>query len=344
MTNLRISAFVSVLCMLICNLTKAQQIGLEVDLFGYADNREFKSRYTEDKTYFGTILAPQLYFALDSNNRIFGGIQYKQDFGKHAQNGFSVSPIAYYNYKDKRFDFALGHMPRYDRLKNIPLMVLSDTLLYERPNLEGMYFSYRNNKMQQAVFIDWLSKQSHDYRERFIVGLSGKYTFGRFYIADDALLYHNALTSNDSIEEHIQDNGIALVRAGIDISHLTFLDSLTIDAGIAIGFDRIRSEYELKASKGFISNIHLAYKRFYLKNTLYLGDVQNLPMGDSFYHRNRYDRLDIGWMPFKKGPIEGKFTASFHFDSEQISNQQSFTLRYKFGSTLWNKKNKLLNP
>ncbi|MGO1243664.1 MAG: hypothetical protein ACTJHT_02250 [Sphingobacterium sp.] len=338
MTSVRISAFISALLILIGNVATAQRIGLEIDLFGYADNREFKSTYTEDKTYFGTILTPQLYFAIDNTSRIYGGIQYKQDFGKHAQNGSDVSPVAYYNYKDKNFDFALGHMPRHDRLRNVPLMVLSDTLLYERPNLEGMYFSYRNENIQQTLYIDWLSKQSNDYRERFIVGLSGKYKFGRFYIADDALLYHNALSSNDSIEEHIQDNGIVLLRAGVDLSAMTFLDSLTIDAGFALGFDRVRTEYELRTSSGFLSNIHLGYKRFFIKNTFYLGDPQNLPMGDSFYHRDRYDRLELGWMPLKKGALEGKFTAAFHFDSQQVSNQQSFTLRYRFGSTLWRQK------
>ncbi|NQD72619.1 hypothetical protein HP439_17985 [Sphingobacterium shayense] len=342
MISVRFFTFLSIIALLLIgSRTNAQRIGLEIDLFGYADNREFKSMYTEDKTYFGTILSPQLYFALDSNHRIIGGIQYKQDFGKHTQNRSKISPIVYYNYKDKNFDFALGHMPRYERLKDIPLIVLADTFLYDRPNMEGMYFSYGNKKLKQALFIDWLSKQSHDHRERFLVGLSGKYTFGRFYIADDALLYHNALTSNDSIEEHIQDNGIVLLRAGVDLSHLTFLDSLTIDAGFALGFDRIRTEYELRSAKGFISNIHLRYKRFFMKNTFYLGDAQNLPMGDSFYHRNRYDRVDVGWIPFKKGALEGKFTASFHFDSDQISNQQSFTIRYNFGTALWKKNERL---
>src|SRR5690606_27395522 len=290
----RISLFLAILPLFVCNLAKSQQIGLDLDLFGYADNREFKSAYTEDKTYFGTILAPQIYFAIDSNNQIIGGLQYRQEFGKHIQNKGQVFPIVYYKYTNKNFDFALGHMPRYERLKNIPLMVLSDTLLYERPNIEGMYFSYHNKRMQQAVYIDWLSKQSYDYRERFVVGLSGKFNFGRFYLADDLLLYHNALSSNDSIDEHIQDNGIALLRAGIDLSHITLLDSFTVDAGVALGFDRVRTEYEMRTTQGFISNLYIGHKRFFLRNTLYIGDPQNLPMGDSFYHRNRYDRLDIG--------------------------------------------------
>ncbi|HLS94869.1 MAG TPA: hypothetical protein VK017_04865 [Sphingobacterium sp.] len=326
----RVVAIFLLLCFRICPAAIAQQTGLTVDFFGYVDNREYKSIYTEDKTILGTLLSPSLFFAIDSNHRIVGGIQYNQDFGKHRENKDRVLPIAYYNFRNKNFDFALGHMPRYERLKDVPRMVLSDTLFYDRPNIEGMYLGFQNKQLQQALFIDWLSKQSHHFRERFVVGLSGKYKIGRFFIADDALLYHNALSSNDSIEEHIQDNGIVIVRAGVDFSHRTFLDSLTFDAGIAVGFDRIRTRYDLRVARGFVSNLYLGFRRFFLMNTLYLGQAQHLPMGDSFYHRDRYNRLDLGWIPFRKGPLEGKFTASFHFAPDQISNQQAFTLRYKF--------------
>ena len=318
-----------------CSLSHAQeQVGMTLDFFGYIDNREYKSSYTTDKTYLGTIISPKLYFAIDSNNRIYGGLNYQQAFGMHQENKGKVSPIVYYNFKNEHFDLALGHMPRYERLKNVPRLVLSDTLFYDRPNIEGMYFAYQNKHIKQAIYIDWLSAQSYEHRERFMAGLSGELNFGRFYLADDALLYHNALTSNEAVEEHIQDNAILLLRAGIDLSRKTFLDSLRIDAGIALGYDRVRSEYD-RGAKGFISNIHLGYKAFSIHNTLYLGDPLNLPNGDSFYHRKRYDRLDLGWSPFQKGNLEGRLTASFHITSDQISNQQAFTLRYRFGRKIW---------
>ncbi|MBD1422094.1 hypothetical protein [Sphingobacterium chuzhouense] len=331
----RVIAILLFLCCSISSVSNAQQIGLEVDFFGYADNREYKSIYTEDKTFFGAILSPKLYFALDSNHRVYGGLHYNQDFGIHSENKEHISPIAYYNYKNKNIDFALGLMPRHERLADVPRIVLADTFMYDRPNIEGMYFAFQNRYIKQAIYIDWLSKQSYQHRERFVVGLSGKYTFGNFYIADDALLYHNAKTSNEELDDNIQDNGIALLRVGADLSRKTFLDSLTIDAGMAIGFDRVRNEYDLRVARGFISNIYLGYKQFFLGNTLYLGDAQNLPNGDSFYHRDTYNRLDLGWTPFKKGNLEGKFIASFHFAPDQVSNQQAFTLRYRFGKALF---------
>ena len=331
-----ISVIITLLACCFSTVSFAQrQIGMDVDFFGYVDNREYKSIYTTDKTYLGTIISPKLYFALDSNNRIYGGLNYQQPFGGHNDNNGKVSPIVYYNYRNKHIDFAIGHMPRYERLKNVPRMVLSDTLFYERPNIEGMYFSYRSKSLQQAIYIDWLSAQTYTQRERFMVGLSGKLKMGRFYIADDALLYHNAPNSNEAIEQHVQDNAVVILRAGLDLSEKTFLDSLRIDAGMALGLDRIRSEYDFRTAKGFISNIYLGYKTFFALNSLYLGDAQNLPLGDAFYHRNRYDRLDLGWTPFHKGNLEAKLTLSVHFASDQISNQQAFTLRYKFGQRIW---------
>ncbi|NGM66949.1 hypothetical protein [Sphingobacterium sp. SGR-19] len=327
---------IAVTCFGVTSTSKAQQqIGLEVDFFGYADNREYKSVYTEDKTFFDAILSPKLYFALDSNHRIYGGLHYNQDFGIHSENKKRISPIAYYNFRNKNIDFALGHMPRHERLADVPRIVLADTFMYDRPNIEGMYFAFRNQYMKQAIYIDWLSKQSYHHRERFVVGLSGKYTFGSFYLIDDALLYHNAKTSNEELEDNIQDNGIVMLRMGADLSRKTFLDSLTVDVGMAIGFDRVRNEYDLRVARGFISNIYIGYKRFFIGNALYLGDAQNLPNGDSFYQRDTYNRLDLGWTPFRKGSLEGRFTASFHFAPDQLSNQQAFTLRYRFGKVLF---------
>lgn len=314
----------------------AQKIGLGIDFFGYADNREYGAQYTIPKTFFGATISPNVYFQIEENHRIYGGVHFNQEFGINTENKSRVNPIAYYNYKTEKFDFALGFMPRYERLKDIPRMVLADTLMYDRPNIEGMYFNYKNENFKQTVFIDWMSKQGYQNREQFVAGITGKYSLGNFYIRNDGMMYHNALTSNDSIDEHIQDNAVVMLRLGVDLSHKTVFDSLTIDAGAAMGFDRVRSVYDMQKASGFISNVYMGYKRFFLENTLYLGEALNLPNGDSFYHRKTYDRLDIGWMPFKSNHIEGKFTASFHFSPGKVDNQQVFTLRYKFGKPIIN--------
>src|SRR5690606_25536949 len=148
------------------------------------------------------------------------------------------------------------------------------------------------------------------------------------------LLFHNALSSNDSLEEHIQDNAILMGNIGLDLSNTTFLDSLSIQAGAAFVFDRIRNVYDMNVTSGFISNIYVGFNRFFLENSLFLGKPMNLPNGDPFYHRSSYDRIDIGWIPFKTKRLEGKFIASFHISKGQVDNQQAFLLRYNFAKEI----------
>lgn len=334
--NLSKFSAVAFLILFVCTVQHvyAQEVGTKVDFFGYADNREYKAPYTIDKTFFGAILSPQLYLKLNQNHKLVGGVHYSQDFGISTENKSRVNPIAYYNYDSDNIDFGIGFIPRHEKLKNIPLVVFSDTLLYDRPNIEGMYFNYKKSNFNQLIFIDWLSKQGQQTRERFVAGISGLFRFGKVYFAHDGTLYHNALTSVENPDQHIQDNAVYTARLGVNLSEKTLLDSLTIDAGTVLGYDRVRSEYTTK-TKAFVSNIHLGYKQFFVHNTLYLGDPINLPLGDSFYHRDKYNRLDLGWMPFRSKNIDGKFTASFHFREGGMDNQQAFTLRYHFDQRLW---------
>ncbi|MEN5058427.1 hypothetical protein [Sphingobacterium kitahiroshimense] len=324
--------------MLLCSLLLstgslyAQEIGLKVDFFGYADNREFSAPHTRNKTIFGTLTSPSLYFALDSSSRLYGGVHYNQDFGVHPKNKSKINPIAYYNYKTQHIDFAIGFIPRYPRLKDVPRVVLADTFMYDRPNIEGMYFEYKNKHLRQRIFIDWLSKKSEQHREQFIAGLSGHASWGLLFVAHSGILFHNALTSTPDSAAHIQDNAVLNAKIGLNLSRKTFLDSLSIDVGGVLGFDRLRSVYPMRKKAGFMSTMYLGLKQFSVVNTLYLGQAQALPNGDAFYARNRYNRLDLGWTPFRTRILEARLVASFHFSKGFVDNQQAFTLRYHFGS------------
>lgn len=335
-TNLFKYSFIALALSAPLKFTQAQEAGVKLDFFGYADNREFTAPHTSPKTIFGTIVSPQLFLKLDDQNKFVGGIHYNQDFGIHNENKNRVNPIAYYNYESKNIDFALGFIPRNEKL-DVHRLVLADTFLYDRPNIEGMYFKFRNDNVNQAIYIDWLSKQGYTNKEQFIVGISGHYKWNSFYFKNDGLMYHNALTSNDNLDEHIQDNAVLMARIGLDLTEKTNLDSISMDIGGAVGFDRLRTIYENNMA-GLVANIFVGYKKFYVSNTFYKGDALNLPNGDPFYKRDSYNRLDLGWIPFKSKNIDGKFTASFHFTDSGMDNQQAFTLRYRFAESFWKKK------
>ncbi|MGJ1320469.1 hypothetical protein ACR776_18020 [Sphingobacterium spiritivorum] len=318
----------SLLLLLLYTNSNAQNVGYQIDFLGYADNREFKAPYTESKTIFGTRISPELYFKLSDNHTVHGGIHVAQEFGEREHKNPMLRPIIYYNYKNENFDFSIGHIPRYDLMKNTPRAILNDTLIYFRPNIEGMMLAYRNDHFQQRLFIDWTSKQSDKYREEFLVGMNGKVTVGDFYFSDNLILWHNALSANSNIDEHIQDNGVGIFKLGSNLTNKTPLDSLIIDAGIMMGIDRIRSQYDFRVKKGFIANVYMAFKSFSLENTFYKGGSQNTPYADSYYRYSTYDRLDVGWSPIQSANIQGTLKLALHFTPGRIDNQQMFTLRY----------------
>lgn len=314
----------------------SQKVGVKFDTYGYVDNREYTAPLTEDKTFLGLILSPHVYFEIDKNHRFYTGIHFKQEFGVHQENPNRVLPLAYYQYKDSLFDFALGFIPRYEKINKMPRILLSDTLNYNRSNLQGMYFNYKTERFQQTIFIDWLKKQSQNFREQFIVGTTGRFRFFKsFYFQNDALLYHNAFSFKHLPSEYLQDNGAFLLRLGVDFSNKTIFNKLSLDAGGVIGFNRFRGLTSMEFSKGFLSTFHLGFKKVYLINTLYLGQAVYLPLGDSFYKRRFYNRLDFGWTIFNTKNLEATLRSSFHFSPANFDNQQMFILRYKFDKVLW---------
>jgi len=332
--NSRLAIFILLTFFLAPNALLAQEIGLHIDFFGYADNREFKNTQTPPKTYFGSILSPQFNFKLNNKHKLVAGLHYQNNFGKNNENNNKAHPIMYYNYNGNNLNFSIGSMPRAEKLNNISKFILADTMYYDRPNVDGMHLEYTDTNYKQQIYIDWLNKQGRNYREQFLVGTRGRWNINKFFVENDVVMFHNSLSSNDDIDEHIQDNMTASLRLGVELTDVAFLDTLSTSVGIITNYDRLRTKYE-HYNYGFIHQIDLAYANFFIKNILYLGDGVFSPHADPFYQSKKYDRLDFGWQPFKKGNIEGIFTASFHFTEQAISNQQSFTLRYVFDQRLF---------
>jgi len=302
----------------------------DVSFHGFADNREYAKSGRYAQTIFGARIAPEVGLAVDSIHRLKAGVNYLREFGT-KNVGREFTPTVYYNYKKQGFNFYIGMFPRYGLLSDYPRAILNDTLLYYRPNVEGMLLRYTNNVLFQQIWIDWTSRQADTVPEQFMVGLSGKVRADLLYFAHHILLWHNALPKKKSANDHVQDNGAASGRIGIDLSGYTFLDSLDVNAGAIIGYDRLRDVYGWRISKGFITTLQATYRNFFLNNTFFTGQPLNIPYGDRFYTARRYDRVEIGWTPLRYKGLEGTFTASFHFTPGAMDNQQQFSLRYRIG-------------
>jgi hypothetical protein len=314
--------------------TYSQELEWNVNLHGFADNQEFSKAGLPSPTIFGTRFSPEVGLRIDSTNRIRIGFNSLHEFGDKHNFTRKIDPVIYYNYQNKGIDFYLGAFPRYQLLNNYPRALLRDPLQYFRPNLEGFLFNYSKKSFNQQVWVDWTSKQTEIDKEGFIIGVSGTVKPKQLYFSHFFTLWHNALTSTENVNEHIQDNAAFVVRIGIDLSKNTFLDSLDVNVGGLMSLDRLRSIYDWRTPKGILLGSYMAYRSFFIKDELYVGEAQYIGYGDAFYHSEFYNRLDLGWKFFKYRYLDASLMASFHFTPGAVSNQQVINLRYNLGGTI----------
>jgi hypothetical protein len=223
-------------------------------------------------------------------------------------------------------DLYLGSFYR-DPICKMPDVILNNTLQYYKPNMEGIYLSYRKAWFNHNIWIDWTSRQSDVDKEVFNLGGTGTITLKKFFYKHDFVITHFALTSKPNSNEHIRDNGGIYSRIGIAVSEFSFFDSLTFSTGIVYSYDRTRNITPLRYNKGCITEISLLYKSFGLKYTNYFGEGQVIIPGDPLYKARFYNRLDLTWKIFNRPGIEGEVECSFHFINDFIDYSQKFTLR-----------------
>jgi hypothetical protein len=239
-----------------------------------------------------------------------------------------IDPVVYYQYIKKDWNFYMGAFPRYKLLTDYPRSVLTDTLNYYRPNVEGMLVKYENEHFRQTLWIDWTSRQTATARENFLFGLSGRYKTGLLFVSHYAMMLHNAGPAVSIEGDHIEDNGALAVKVGLDLSKKTFMDSLTINVGGLMSFERVRTIGGWQTPKGLLLEFHAEYKGFGIINSYYNGEGHNIRFGDRFYTSKVYNRTDLTWRPILFRNIEGILDLSFHFVDGVVDSQQSFGLRY----------------
>ena len=270
----RLSWLILLLLLLKTASSFSQTVDINFNGFQFIDNREYKAFVPRSNTYFGTRVALDVGLNVDSINHFRIGVNGIHEFG--ARPFFlKINPIIYYNYINKSWLFNIGAFSRKGLLDNYPIALLNDTLNYYRPNIEGMLAKYSNNNFYENIWIDWVSRQTVTDRENFIFGASGKYapgSRGSFYISNYFMMLHDAFASvKTSPYDHVRDNGGAQLRLGLDFSHRTILDSLTIEAGGMLSLERTRGIGGFKIPKGFVADLFMAYKRFGIHDSFYAG-------------------------------------------------------------------------
>jgi len=299
---------------------------------GFLDNREYYSIHIP-QTMFGSRFRAEVGGSIDDVHRLRAGINYLYEFGT-AIDTHKPNLTLYYEFQNHGVRLFAGAFPRRELLR-FPLALLSDTLHYYRPNIEGLYAGYSWNWGSQNAFLDWTSRQTDTIHERFMVGTSGKFFFGDFFLSNYFLMSHFAGAAINDPDHSIRDNMGYNVDAGVDLSGKTFLDSLCLSVGILGSFDRIRAEGDdWHSPVGFLGQATFLYKFAGISATYYAGEGQTLLYGDPFYRLDRYGRLDLLLIPFRSGPVKMKIDMGFHFAGGQVDYSQQLWLTFDLDGTV----------
>ena len=309
--------------------SQAQDFEYQVLFEGIGDNREFSREYAMPQTILGTRGAFELGVSFDEH-RLRGGLSHLFEFGTELDEQKPKLTL-YYEFQDEKNSFLFGAFPRRDRI-DFPLAMLSDTLLYYRPNIEGLFGKTSWKWGHQLGFVDWVGRQSETQREQFMAGASGEIFHNRLFLQNYVLLFHNALTSNDDADEHIEDYVGFALQAGIRTRENSAINGY-FKAGVLNSMYRHRSITDgFEVATSLFAEVKGRYKNFGLKSVLHSGGSHQFMFGDTYYQADDYLRTDILWYFIQHKRVKATFNVSLHWaDWETLDQQQQLSVIYVFG-------------
>ncbi|MDF1572523.1 MAG: hypothetical protein P1P82_13005 [Bacteroidales bacterium] len=302
------SLFIIVLA-LACLSARGQRPGYAISFYQVFDNREYFSEFAFPQTIFGARLDASLVFSIDTMHSFAAGLNYLYEHGSSVL-GAAPQVNLYYTYKTDQLEMALGSFPRKDRIE-MPLVFLTDTLHYYRPNVEGGYIAFGGRHLEAYGFVDWTGRVSETTREAFLAGMDATVSVAHFFVNPSFLMYHQARSYDPADVRPIRDNGVFSMMAGALVGDTQGF-SMRLSAGYIASYNRLRPE-DLTWGKGWITNIDLRYTIFGFKGVYYFGTPIAFEYGDPFYRAGNYGRMDIFADPFRLKNIDSKIGWSFHF-------------------------------
>jgi hypothetical protein len=301
-------AIISIVFFIPLNVS-AQQFDWKTGFLGFIDNHEVDNTAIYGQTMFGSRLSGELGVSPGGNGRFAAGADFLYEFG--WQGAFKrPSLILYYENSYRNFNFSFGSFNRY-RKTDMPIALLNDTLNYYRPEIQGMFIEYNLPFFRQNLWIDWTGRKTKDVRESFVAGYSGYFNKGLFIYQHHFIMNHISLTEPMEVGTYVRDNVGATIKAGLNLSSVTALDSLAIMVGGIASLDRQRDLYNFEFSKGITCEVEAGYRNFGLHEMACFSDGLTILSGDSPYTSTYYNRTDL-YYQIKKDWLEAKIQFSYH--------------------------------
>lgn len=329
----------SVLALLPLTLA-AQQLEYDVDFVTNFDNREYHSQWDDSHTIFGIRLTPTIgvSFAdsLGGNHRLMGGVSYVQPFGSDWKRA-TVTPTVYYSYDYKGFRAHLGFVPYNQLTRTLPKYLMSDSLAFAYPNIQGALFQYKDDRGFVEAFCDWRGLPTATTREAFRIVVGGEAQWKMLRVGGYGHLNHLANYDKTQPRAGVCDDAYLNPFIGIDASHHTPLDSLRFDLGYLLGYQCNRP-HELHLCHGMTAQFTLRWRFIEFDDQFYFGQNQMplygslhsvLNQGEPFYQSPIYNSAELRFRVLRFPFAQLYFAWNMIYtQGEPLSHQQRVVLRF----------------
>lgn len=322
----------------------AQTFLYDVDFVMDFDNRESYNPYEASGTIFGVRLTPTIGVAFDDSiggqHRLMAGVSYIQPFGSRWRD-CTVTPTVYYQYDSHGFRLNFGFLP-YDYLFcSLPDYLRSDSLAFAYPNIQGALLQYRSKWGYIEMLCDWRGMMTPETREAFRIAGGGKFCYQWFYAGGFAQMNH---LSHSTLVKGVCDDVVLNPLVGVNLASLTPLDSLSLQAGYIMGWQRDRKANVSELAHGFHADIALRWRFVGFRNELYIGQNQMplypaygsiLNQGDPHYQARIYNRTDLYLYLIRRSFVTAYAGWNLiYVQGYGLSHQQQLVCRFNLGETL----------
>lgn len=324
----------------------AQEVVWNLNFQTIFDNREGDNKYTDTKTFFQTQLSPEIGLSMmDGKHTVAGGVVWTQPIGS-SWDGYKIDPTLYYRFKSPRWKFAMGFVPRRFLIQQLPNFLWSDSMAYSRANIRGLLIQYQRQEGFFETYLDWRGMQSETTREAFSIVAHGEWApkNGKFLLGGHVMMNHFALQKNPPADQHIVDNFIINPYVGVNLSHSTPLDSLTIKAGMLMGLTRNRALGTWTSPTGVWIDATAEWRWLGLKNTFYSGGKlypyynqfgSSLDMGEPYYQSKYYNRTSVYAYVLRNWFMNLEASVDFHVAKDNFTFYQRVLLRFFIDQQGW---------
>lgn len=338
-THAIVSLLVLMLCLPCGRTAWGQTLLWSAECVPYFDNREYAYERTPSATLFATRLTPTIGLGI-GNHSIVAGISWIQPIDSRWEHT-TFKPTIYYRYDTPQFAMSMGLFPRTQLIEPLDDFIACDSLTFFSPNIQGALFRHTSKLGYVEAFVDWRGMQSRTTREAFMVVAQGRIHITPWLFAGGAAVMNHLARAKDEAADNttnVTDNIMLRPYVGIDLSHRTPLDSLSLRCGYLATLDRERGITGWLTSHAFVADLTIEWRFLGLRNKFYYGSAaqqlydkfgQLLYQGEAYYGSTPWhDRLDVYGYIFRNSFVNCYASVGFYFTpGGKVGCRQQLTVR-----------------